>query len=389
LVKITVVGIGYVGLANAILLSQKNDVTIIDQLKSKVVEVNAGRSPINDPEIEYFFKNKKLNLSATDKKADAYRNADFVVIATPTDYDSDKNYFNTSSVETVIEEVMKLNPDTCVIIKSTIPVGFVKRMRDRFNTKDIIFSPEFLREGRALHDNLNPSRIVMGDRGIKAKKFAELLSQASLVDNVPIMFMDPNEAELVKLFSNSYLAMRVAFFNELDNYALKMNLNARDIIEGVSYDPRIGKHYNNPSFGYGGYCLPKDTEQLLSEFTEVPQNLIEAIVRSNSTRQDFIANQILLKGVKKVGVYRLIMKANSDNFRHSSIFRIMKILADKGVCLHIYEPGVGDKFFDGYQIVKDFTEFKKGSEIILANRMSDELEDVAFKVFTRDLYGEN
>lgn len=389
MIKITVVGVGYVGLSNAVLLSQKNNVIALDQSKEKVDAVNARKCPIKDPEIESFFKNKKLNLTATTDKTQAYENANFVIIATPTDYDAENNYFDTSSVETVIEDATRVNAKIPIIIKSTIPVGFVNKMRSRFETNNIIFSPEFLREGRALYDNLNPSRIVIGDKGAKAKEFSELLSEGAESCNIPVVFTEPNEAEAIKLFANTYLAMRVAFFNELDNYALKHNINVRDIINGVCFDPRIGNHYNNPSFGYGGYCLPKDTKQLLANFESVPQNLIKAIVESNQTRQDFLVDQILSKGVKTVGVYRLIMKANSDNFRQSSVYRIMTRLDESGVRLIIHEPLVSDRSFDGYPIVNDLTKFKETSDIILANRMSVELEDVALKVFTRDVFGEN
>ncbi|WP_214759999.1 nucleotide sugar dehydrogenase [Exiguobacterium sp. s146] len=384
--KVTIVGTGYVGLSLATLLSSNNDVIALDIDSFKVESINKRKSPILDEDIEYQFKNMKLNLTATTESYLAYKSADFVIIATPTDYDTKLNYFNTSSVETVINNINEINNKTCVIIKSTVPVGFTERMRKKHPNMDIIFSPEFLREGRALYDNLHPSRIVIGDNTDNARIFANLLTEAATKVEIPVLFTQPTEAEAIKLFSNTYLAMRVAFFNELDTYAEMCNLNAEQIIEGVSLDPRIGNHYNNPSFGYGGYCLPKDTKQLKANYVDIPNNIISSIVEANKTRKEFITKTILDKNPKSVGVYRLTMKSNSDNFRYSSIQGVMKRIKSKGIEVIVFEPGINESEFEGYKIINDIQKFKEKSDIIITNRMSSDLEDVKDKLYTRDIY---
>lgn len=387
--KIAVVGLGYVGLSLAVLLAQRDEVVALDVNAARVDQVNAGVSPIEDADITDFLKNRDLNLAATTDAARALTGADYVIIATPTNYDTRTNRFDTSTVEGVIAQARAIAPQATIVVKSTIPVGFTERMRAEHGTDRILFSPEFLREGRALHDNLHPSRIVVGDSTPEARRFADLLAAGSLDHDVPVLFTGSTEAEAVKLFSNTYLAMRVAFFNELDSYALTNNLDARQIIDGMCLDPRIGRHYNNPSFGYGGYCLPKDTKQLLANYATVPQNLIAAVVESNRTRKDVIADQIVARQPRVVGVHRLVMKAGSDNFRDSSVQGIMKRIKAKGIPVIVYEPVLQDELFYNSPVIRDLGQFKAQADLIIANRLTPDLSDVADKVYTRDLFGQD
>ncbi|PIC95675.1 UDP-glucose 6-dehydrogenase [Sporosarcina sp. P26b] len=387
--KIAVAGIGYVGLSNAILLSQHNEVTVVDIIPEKVELINNKKSPIVDREIEEYLQTKELNLTATTDNSLAYKDAEYVVISTPTNYDPEKNYFDTRTVEAVISNVLSINPDAIMVIKSTVPIGYTKEVKEKFNTENIMFSPEFLQEGRALYDNLHPSRIIVGEKSERAKVFADLLAKGAIKEDIPVLYTDSTEAEAIKLFANTYLAMRVSFFNELDSFAEVKGLDSKQIVDGIGLDPRIGDHYNNPSFGYGGYCLPKDTKQLLANYENVPNNIITAIVEANSTRKEHIAEMIIKKNPSVVGIYRLTMKMDSDNFRQSAIQDVMNRIKAEGIEVVIYEPALDESTFNDSRVINSFEEFKKTSDVIVANRLSDDLLDVKDKVYTRDLFSKN